>query len=296
MDSDYHLMKFEYDLHKGIREKHNMVKFFQDGCVSVVGALEKANTKYDPFGLELNGWCDNVNNESERLYDTFGDLYEKWNKPGKSMPPELALIGILGFSAAKTHFVNSGTNSIPTIEEKQKQDPQYLEKIKQQAMGNTLNSDKQKNTFDDKISKQYQEAVKQVKDFQQIREYDEVKLRTQQKMMPPTIPESIKNSANTTLNMGLRQSPINNTLSPEQYAMIRDRDIEEQRVQFEKQKKQELEDPEHVSRADMESVKEKSNFDDILKHADERSNTAVKQMKNRKKSKNRAKSIKVNIE
>lgn len=273
MDSDYHLMKFEYELHKGVREKHNMVKMLQDGCISTIGALEKANKKYDPFGLELDGWCDNVSCEDSRLYDTFGDLYDKWNKPGKSLPPELALVGIIGLSAAKTHFVNASTDTIPTIEEQQKQDPLYLEKIRQQALGNTLDDKKQSSVFNDKLTQQYQENMKQISDFKKIRDMEEAQLKIQQKMSPPSFnPMMMKQ--NVSLDGGLR-NPTGPNMTREQYLAYREKEIAEHRIQMEKNMKNE----------DIESVKESSNIDKIIEEAEMRSNKSINKMRRKRKGK-----------
>lgn len=299
MDSDYRTMKFEYELQKTMREKHNTVKFFQDGCISAVGALEKANKRYDPFGFELDGWCDNVNNQSDRLYDTFGDLYEKWNKPGKSMPPEIVLVGILGFSAAKTHFVNVSTNSVQSIEEKQKNDPEYINKIRQQAMGNTIDmiSKGKQDVFTEKLSKQYKNAVEQVKDYQKIREMEEAKLREQQVMKAPSLPQSLlRNQIQPQPHLQSRTN-INapSELTPEQFKQIREQSVSLQRQKMEQDLQKQMN---HISRADMESnsnesiVQTDENIDAIIKQAETLSNASINKKRKNGKKKN---SIKLNI-
>lgn len=281
MDSDYKMMKFEYELQKTIREKHNTVKFFQDGCISAVGALEKANKNYDPFGLELEGWCDNVNNQSDRLYDTFGDLYEKWNKPGKSMPPEIALIGILGFSAAKTHFVNASTNNIPSLEEKQKEDPEYIERIRQQAMGKTIDAKSRlkQDVFTEKLTKQYQNAMEQVNDFQKIREMEETKLRSQQTMKLPSLPQSLRSQIQP--KSLIENNVIKPNMTQEQYKQFRDNAAAEQQHKMEENLKNKL------SRADMESndsvIRTNADIEDVIKRAEEMSN--ISSTRKRKKGK-----------
>ena len=41
------------------------------------------------------------------MVDVFGDLYEKYNKPGKNMSPELKLMLMVGGSALKFHLNNT---------------------------------------------------------------------------------------------------------------------------------------------------------------------------------------------
>jgi hypothetical protein len=135
MTSDYKLMKFEYELHRSIREKHGTVLFLQDGCVSAVGMLESANKNYNAFGLNLDGWTDSVSSKKEQLYDAIGNIYEKRCGPGSSLPPEIMLLGILGFSAARIHMVNKGLSNTKSLADKNKKDPNFLSKIMQQANG-----------------------------------------------------------------------------------------------------------------------------------------------------------------
>lgn len=172
MNSNYRVMKYEYELHISIRDKHNTVLFLKDGCITTISAFEKLNKRFNPFGLELEGWSDNVNNKSDQLYDVIGDLYEKWKGPGRTIPPEITLLGILSFSAAKTHWVNTYVDGYNP----QQSPPRNQDKTE------VINS---------KLANQYKTAHVQARDYDTLmkfkREYED-----QQRMKPPSIPASLK--------------------------------------------------------------------------------------------------------
>ena len=48
-----------------------------------------------PQFLNLQDWSKQMSADIKDYYDVFGELYEKYNRPGKSMPPELKLVLIL---------------------------------------------------------------------------------------------------------------------------------------------------------------------------------------------------------
>lgn len=230
MDSDYKTMKYECELHNSIREKHNTVRFLQDGCLTAIGALEKANKRFDPFGLNLNGWGDSVGSKTDQLYDAFGDLYEKWSGPGKSIPPEITLIGILGFSAAKTHWVNTSIDSIPSLDDRRKNDPNYIEKIRQQALGNTIieQEKKQQTEFTEKLTKQYNEAMKQAQDYKKLREQEEEYRHTTP--VPP-----IPTKSDVCPPSHVIASIFPSEMTEKQFRNFRDADIQKQREKFAKE-------------------------------------------------------------
>ena len=288
MDSDYKTMKYECELHNSIREKHNTVLFLQDSCIASIGALEKVNKKFNYFGLELDGWSNNVSGKSDQLYDAFGDMYEKWSGPGKSIPPEITLIGILGFSAAKTHWVNTSADNVPSIEDKRRDDPQYLEKIRQQALGNTvIDHDKKQNTvFTEKLSKQYDDAIAQALDYKKLREQEEEynKMKSQQIQqanLQPTmkLPPSILQRQQNIMMQHITPSSMTN----EQFTNFRTANFVEQQEKFEKElEKRGLRDD--VSQESIVQIN--PDLDDILKDAESVSNSGRrKKPVNRKKQK-----------
>lgn len=209
MESDYHMMKYEYDIHSSTRAKHNAVKIMQNMCVGAISLMEMANKKYDPFSLNLDGWSDEVNSDPENLYDIFGEIYEKYNSPGKAVPPEIKLLGILSFSAARIHVAHTMFDKTPSLEDKMKSDPQYLENIRMQATSNHI-VDKTQNkepVYEDKLENKYKEIQKQVdtqlNDINKLNAMETEYKTTQLKMTKPTLPKSLEqpiSSRNITQN------------------------------------------------------------------------------------------------
>lgn len=305
MDSDYKTMKYEYELHQSIRRKHHVVSFLQDGCVAGVGMLERANRKFDYFGLQLDGWSDDVSSRTDRLYDAFGEIYEKYSGNGRSIPPELMILGVLGFSAATTHIANSTANSIPSLEDKQREDPHYLEKIRQQALSDTISERKnnQNAVYTDKLAKKYNDAIAQATDYQMLRNYEEEHKRTQQTMQrpnqqqptmkPPQQPVMRPPQQPTMIPPQMFHSqtvfPTSN-MTPEQFTNFRHSEILEHQQQMEKALNRD-----NKSRDSQSShVHVNPDIDSIIKEADELSTMSKERKRNGKPRKNNN-SIKLNI-
>jgi len=312
MDSDYKLMKYEYELHSGIIAKHNMVSFINSGCISSVGILETLNTSYNPFGLQLNGWSTKVNSKSDQLYDAISDMYEKWVGPGGQVPPELRLIGILGFSAASVHFQNVSVNKMPNLNERLTDDPNYLENIRRQAIGSTLQNETPKKEFVEKREKEYQNILQQAKDYQQYRKYEDEYNQTvaqQTAMKPPSLPKSI--TQQTEQRQPTMQQPLQymmpsnpsqfvNGLTPEDFSKFREKEIEIHRQQMlrdqqnKKSKKESIETLDEVSHQSMDSIIERNQeMENIIKDAEVASNISASKTCKRRNKKN--KTLKLDI-
>ena len=104
MSSDYFTMKYEHQLHTNIRSKQNFINWTSSIMLNCIYGMEILNDKYDPFSLKLTNWSQQINADISSYYDVFGEIYEKYNKPGKSMSPELKLVLMIGGSALKFHL------------------------------------------------------------------------------------------------------------------------------------------------------------------------------------------------
>lgn len=326
MESDYKTMKYEWELHTCIREKHNVVTFLQDGALSGVDSLEALNKKYGKFGLELDGWSDRVNSKTDQLYDAFGGLYDKWGGPGKRIPPELMLMGIFGFSAVKTHLVNTAINSTPSIEDKLKSDPKSLDDIRRQALGNTIAEQDSKKApeFQEKIKQQYERAIESARDYQQLREEEEEhKMMQEQQMRQPvmrppmrrqqTAQQGVQNSQQTMMPpkfplLQRQQEAIAQNLTPsmmtgEQFKKFRETEIQEQKKAFEKRlseqkraiNKKKRDEVSHHSSASSVVVMN-PDFDEILKEAETLSNASKPKKRKGRKGKKTEDSIKIDLD
>jgi hypothetical protein len=175
MDSDYKTMKYEYTLHKDIRARQNSINWMSNMSLMMVNGIEMLNETYNPFDLKLKGWSEAMNSDINSYYDVFGDLYEKYNQPGKSMAPELKLLLMISGSALRFHLVNSTFGKMPTLNSTLDQDPQLAEKLREKAMANKMagsnNEDvRRSREHHERIAKEHEEAAKKMLDLKMLQE------------------------------------------------------------------------------------------------------------------------------
>lgn len=178
MNSDYEVMKYEYELHTNSRSKQNAVNIMQQFGVLCIRAIEMGNEKYDPFSLKLGGWSDSVSSNINNYYDVFGELYERWNTPGKPMNPYLKLMLLLVGSAAAIHVSNTcgiGKSLLIPLNENLKQNPELTNSLYKQAMLDKQNSGQ----YRDSLQDEYNKNMQKVKDLQNLKEYEEQAIRSQ---------------------------------------------------------------------------------------------------------------------
>ncbi len=95
MDSDLKTMQYEFKLHSDIRAKQNFVGWASHMMIGTVKGLELLNDNYNPFDIKLEGLSNKVGSEMGQYYQVIGDIYEKYNQPGKAMEPEWRLFLML---------------------------------------------------------------------------------------------------------------------------------------------------------------------------------------------------------
>jgi hypothetical protein len=152
--------------------------------LNCIYGLEILNEKYDPFSLKLTNWSQQINADISSYYDVFGEIYEKYNKPGKSMSPELKLILMIGGSALKFHLnqvAAQGKLGIPPIfglqnnasqqpnysQHNNQTNPQMMEQMRQQAAAQQMieQTQKQNEILMNKSKNEHELANQQVKDM-----------------------------------------------------------------------------------------------------------------------------------
>jgi len=173
MNSDYKRMVYELELHKSIRNKYIGVKWMSKLLVDVLWGVEHLNGSLNPFDIDLQGWSDQVNNDIDNYTDVLGELYEKYMKSGKSLPPELKLISMLGMSAIQFHVskrIVGGFNLNNNITEQQRNE------LRRQAAA------ERNRKLNDTINKQHEQARKNVEDIDMLR-----KSKTQTQNINPNI-------------------------------------------------------------------------------------------------------------
>jgi hypothetical protein len=91
----------EYDRIKNSLENERSVKFLQRMMLLMIQGVEMMNTKFDPLGIDLDGWGESMAYSLEtREYDeVLSELYEKYKGVG-NMSPELKLVFMVISSAS----------------------------------------------------------------------------------------------------------------------------------------------------------------------------------------------------
>ncbi len=171
MNSDYKMMKYEYELHKGIRAKQNGINWMSSMTLNMIYGIEMLNEKYNPFDLKLKNWSEQVNADINNYYDVFGELYEKYNQPGKNMAPELKLLFMVSGSALKFHLTNQMASTLPTLNEQMGADPELAEQLRQKAVSEKIKEQTIKNNqaLNNMMDKEHQAAAQRAQDLNEIR-------------------------------------------------------------------------------------------------------------------------------
>jgi hypothetical protein len=195
INSDYYMMKYEYNLHKDIIDKQEFTNVATSVMRYAIYGLEKLNENYNTvLDLRLNGWSDDVGANMEKFTSIWGDIYEKYNQPGKGTEPEYRLIFALACGGIGYHMNNSGDNRKPQRKERdpdaelrrdeelrQKERDKHKQAEKQVMEMARLNEINQQNENLRLKQEQLQKEREEFEQFRQAQQFD--KQRMQAMMM-----------------------------------------------------------------------------------------------------------------
>jgi hypothetical protein len=176
MKSDFTAMEYEYKLHRGIRDKQNGVKWLSNMLVYGCHGVELANDNFNPFDFKLKGWSESMAADSDDYYDVMGELYEKYMKSGKPIPPELKLMFMVGGSALMFHINQTKTNLFSGIGNAMNNNPNLEAKLMQQAVADK----KKKDALNSSSMKEHETARQKAIDIQFLKEQEAAHIRMQQ--------------------------------------------------------------------------------------------------------------------
>tara|TARA_Y100000780_G_scaffold83939_1_gene75734 strand:- start:1776 stop:3443 length:1668 start_codon:yes stop_codon:yes gene_type:complete len=172
INSSLKAMKYEYQLHMTKKDKKVKVGLLCNGLKVMTGLLETANRSYNPFDIDLDGWGENVSENIGSYTDVFGEIYEKYNKPGKDMSPELKLVLVLGSSAAQVAIANYTMNALPDSENELEKDPQLKAQLIQKAKMERLERERKQNSSLNQFEeKENDNIMNMARDYQTLREH-----------------------------------------------------------------------------------------------------------------------------
>lgn len=125
MDSNYEEVEDEYETAMEDKRKKDSVKLQGWWFMTFVNSIEYANAAFDPFGLNLDGWGEQINEDLDSYEEIFSELHEKYK--GGKLSPELSLLLRIGFSAAVVNFTNKAlSSSTPAFNDVIKQSPELM--------------------------------------------------------------------------------------------------------------------------------------------------------------------------
>ncbi len=109
------------------------IRFQRSMLTTVTSGMEFLNSKYDPLGVALDGWSEQVNENIEDYDEIFEELYDKYKDKSK-VAPEVRLIMSLGLSAAMCHVTNTMFKSkMPDMSNILRQNPELARQMAKAA-------------------------------------------------------------------------------------------------------------------------------------------------------------------
>ena len=125
MDSDFDEIEDEYETVLEEKRKKDSVKLQGWWFTTLVNSLEYANAAFDPFGLNLDGWGEQINEDIESYDEIFSELHDKYK--GGKLSPEISLLLRLGFSGAVLNITNKAlSTAAPGFNDIIKQSPELM--------------------------------------------------------------------------------------------------------------------------------------------------------------------------
>lgn len=166
LESDLKMMEYEYKLHHDIRSKQNSVQWMSHMLIGVIKGTEILNDSYNPFDIKLAGLSDKISSDMHNYYSVLGDIYEKYNKPGKQMAPEMRLLLMIS-GAALSMQVNRALPSMMGLGSNIKNDTATLNELRQKAEADSKKTDEKTQEY---LKKQHDTATQKLSDLNMIKE------------------------------------------------------------------------------------------------------------------------------
>jgi hypothetical protein len=169
MNSDYKTMKFEYELHSGIRSKQNAISWMSGMMILTVQGMEMMNDHLNPFDMKFdNTWSNKVRTDISDYHDVLGKIYEKYTTPGKEMAPELKLFLMLTGSAIMIQGSKIASHLLPTTSGNLDNDPNLIKSLRQKAEQEEKEEQMRKNKLNEYVQNDHKLAAQKAYDLQII--------------------------------------------------------------------------------------------------------------------------------
>lgn len=167
LDSDLKMMEYEYKLHHDIRSKQNSVQWMSHMLIGVLKGTEMLNDSYNPFDIKLAGLSDKVGSDMHNYYTVLGDIYEKYNKPGKQMAPEMRLLLMISGAALSMQVNRALPNMMGSMASNVHNNSATLNELRKKAEEDSKNMDNKTREY---VKKQHDEAKQKAADLNMLKE------------------------------------------------------------------------------------------------------------------------------
>jgi hypothetical protein len=125
IESNYEEVEDEYETTLEEKRKKDSIKLQGWWFMTAVNSIEYANSAFNPFDINLDGWGEQVNEDIDSYEEIFTELHDKYK--GGKLSPEISLLLRLGFSAAVVNFTNKALSSAtPAFNDVIKQSPELM--------------------------------------------------------------------------------------------------------------------------------------------------------------------------
>jgi hypothetical protein len=125
MDSPYEDIEDEYETALEDKRKKDSIKLQGWWFMTFINSMEYANTVFNPFDLNLEGWGEQVSEDIDSYEEIFSELHDKYK--GGKLAPEISLLLRVGFSAAVLNFSNKALSSAtPAFNDVIRQSPELM--------------------------------------------------------------------------------------------------------------------------------------------------------------------------
>ena len=125
LDSDFDEIEDEYETALEDKRKKDSIKLQGWWFMTFINSLEYANTAFNPFDLNLEGWGEQISEDIDSYEEIFSELHDKYK--GGKLAPEISLLLRIGFSGAVLNFSNKALSSAtPAFNDVIKQSPELM--------------------------------------------------------------------------------------------------------------------------------------------------------------------------
>jgi len=176
LNSSYKMMKYEYELHSGIRSKQNAINWMGGMMIGLVQGLELLNDYVNPFEISFdNAWSNKVKNNITDYYEVLGEIYEKYAGSGKTMAPELKIFMMLTGSALTIQMhrgianLGSKDNNENNNNNNNENDNDQIRELRQRATKDEeLEQAKKQKAYQEKVEQEHYMATMKAMDLQRL--------------------------------------------------------------------------------------------------------------------------------